>query len=530
MVRWFGPFVKEWLSHSETKLKEWVKSALEHDTLERVSPQLAHSSSILDIYTSFQQLLDVLKDLDWSNELESNRFYYAVFYDMVGALYRYAQLSTEAMVRFLSITREYQLPPASKMAKIGKFRVTIPKMYRKKKGSSPSGQTRLTSPMIMLLLNMFAIPGRFESLVNCIPQVHDPTLVSHDDDILDARRFLFSLTIIGGSLRPTRPLIAEAYIKITNSQGKDIAITNHIRQSQSPVWNENTLALHDAHSTSLTVGIWHRIEGQKDSLYGVGQLETRGIKSGPLTQTVNFGKNGSLNISMEVLGESREILCSIIKWICENTARKMINLLVDQVFSLLMKLSHDFRDRIHELSLKYKSNFIKTNFFKDRIEPLSSQEVEDIEEYLAPLFDYLNSNLEVLMANMNEDLALEVVLGTWNRFIADAEALIVPSLLEDAKERKPWDERRFQFFSKFVSIAYDFFMGDGEGLSKQALHSRNYLQLKGIMTHYFDSKQDLINAYLDMDIASDTDWILKLIKMKGGKDFVEDALKKQVQG
>lgn len=74
---------------------------------------------------------------------------------------------------------------------------------------------------------------------------------------------------------------------------------------------------------------------------------------------------------------------------------------------------------------------------------------------MAPLFDYLNSNLEVLMANMQEDLALEVVLGTWDRFVADAEALIVPSLLEDAKERKQWDERRFQFFTKFMSVNWN---------------------------------------------------------------------------
>ena len=349
MVRWFGPFVKEWLSYSEAKLVEWVKSALDHDKLDRISSNLAHSSSVLDIFTSFQQLLDVLKDLDWPNEYESNRFYFAVFYDTIGALYRYSQLSLEAMVRRLSVTREFQPPPASKKAKIGKFRVTIPKMYRKKAGPVPSGQTRLSSETCMLLLNIFAVPDRFGALVNCIPHINDPASVATvpDDDIVDARRFLFSITILDGNLRTTRPYISEVYVKITNSQGKELGMTSAIRQCKLPVWNEVTMALHDTSSSKLTIGIWHRIEGQKDSLYAVGQLATDGIKSGRLTQIVNFENYGSINLSLEILGESREVLCSIINWICENTEKKMISLLVDQVLlhinlSFLMIFEKEF--------------------------------------------------------------------------------------------------------------------------------------------------------------------------------------------
>lgn len=73
-------------------------------------------------------------------------------------------------------------------------------------------------------------------------------------------------------------------------------------------------------------------------------------------------------------------------------------------------------------------------------------------------------------------------------------------------------------------------MGDGEGLSKESLQTKNYLQLKNIISHYFDTKADLVNAFLEMQNLSDADWILKLIKMKGGAGFVEDALKRQIQG
>ncbi|KAJ3326874.1 hypothetical protein HDU91_004527, partial [Kappamyces sp. JEL0680] len=122
MVKWFGPFVREWLSYSEGKLVQWVESALAQDNLQRTAAHAPHSSSVLDIFTSFQQLVDFLKDLDWPDEIENRRFYFAVFYDTLGALYRYCQLSTELLVRTLGTTRAFQPPPPSKTAKLGKLK------------------------------------------------------------------------------------------------------------------------------------------------------------------------------------------------------------------------------------------------------------------------------------------------------------------------------------------------------------------------------------------------------------------------
>lgn len=68
-------------------------------------------------------------------------------------------------------------------------------------------------------------------------------------------------------------------------------------------------------------------------------------------------------------------------------------------------------------------------------------------------------------------------------------------------------------------------MGDGQGLSKTALQTRLYVSLHLIMQNYFISKEDAANRYLQSnDEALDKLWLLKLIKMKGGKDFVESQL------
>ena len=74
-------------------------------------------------------------------------------------------------------------------------------------------------------------------------------------------------------------------------------------------------------------------------------------------------------------------------------------------------------------------------------------------------------------------------------------------------------------------IANEFFNGDGQGLSKDALHTRSFISLQLLMTHYFLSKEEVATMFLQSkDEPVDKLWLLKLIKMKGGKEFVESHL------
>ncbi|KAI8900080.1 hypothetical protein BC833DRAFT_583224 [Globomyces pollinis-pini] len=134
-----------------------------------------------------------------------------------------------------------------------------------------------------------------------------------------------------------------------------------------------------------------------------------------------------------------------------------------------------------------------------------------------------------MMATLGETIAFEVVLGVWNQLVDHAEAMIVPSLGDDPKDRKQWDIRRFNFFLKFMEIATEFFVVDGEGLDVETLETPSYQSLKSIMENYFKTKSELQEEYLALEDRSDANWMLKLIKMKGGKDFVDDMLRTLIQ-
>ncbi|KXS22372.1 hypothetical protein M427DRAFT_150672 [Gonapodya prolifera JEL478] len=72
---WFAPFVSKWLDVTEAKTAEWVDAAVRNDTFKPVlPPSVLHSTSVVDIFSSFHQALDFIETLKWENPLTKGKF------------------------------------------------------------------------------------------------------------------------------------------------------------------------------------------------------------------------------------------------------------------------------------------------------------------------------------------------------------------------------------------------------------------------------------------------------------------------
>ena len=183
-----------------------------------------------------------------------------------------------------------------------------------------------------VLLNIFALPPRFTELIKSIPELNDPRSENESQgNILDSDRFLFCITILNGNLKPVRTRMTEIAVKVTNNIGKEQGMTAYIQQNKQMSWNESIYGLHNKHSSTLTLGIWHHIEGQKDALYSIGQISTAGVKENVLEGKVKFENYGHIYVRLERLRDHPTALVTITKWIVDSTTAKMINLLVEQV-------------------------------------------------------------------------------------------------------------------------------------------------------------------------------------------------------
>ncbi|KAI8854209.1 hypothetical protein BC829DRAFT_380613 [Chytridium lagenaria] len=73
ICEWFRPFMKDWLKVSESKIALWVQNAIRLDNFSQLV-ELGASSSVLDIFTSFQQQIDFLIKLGWPDPEEQEQF------------------------------------------------------------------------------------------------------------------------------------------------------------------------------------------------------------------------------------------------------------------------------------------------------------------------------------------------------------------------------------------------------------------------------------------------------------------------
>lgn len=216
-------------------------------------------------------------------------------------------------------------------------------------------------------------------------------------------------------------------------------------------------------------------------------------------------------------------------------------------------MCYDLRDRVHPVTLNYKApSALGKIMGKNAPAELSKEDEEEIEANLTSIFEFLNVNLELLTDHLDESLSLKIVQGVWEKFIKTSELMIVPTLGDDQKDRKPWDDRRLNFFCRYIDAAKYFFSpGEDEGLSREQIEIKPFNQLNLIMKYYQAPKQELQSLYMDMvsklpsrhtgspstidlksgsGVHTDFDWILKLLKMRGQEQFVTQQLKERCDG
>ncbi|KAL2915230.1 hypothetical protein HK105_205095 [Polyrhizophydium stewartii] len=595
MSSWFKSFVRQWLERSESKIREWVRNAIEVDECVRLSDTVLHSTSILDIFTSFQQQIDFVRSLDWPNEAESQLFFSRLLQEVCECISRYVVITKEKLLQEFSELRSKQpVKRRETTARIGKIKIKIktPKLKSSKTPESQEVHYRFSSKTCVRLENVNSLFPRFEELVRTVPHPRgdqprsSPT--SEGNLFYGDPRYTVRVTIARGHrFTPMRPWNTRVSCRVSSSTGRELGRTSELVQSSNPQWDERVYAIMSEREVSggLRFGLVHHVPGRSESLFAVGQLHVEGLRAvmdmdDGLETLIQLGSYGKLLVRVHVSRiEDTNFLVSMTEWVTSAALDGFVECFVDQICM-------DVRDRVHPITLKYKTQAL-TNFMnKSKLfqrgddDSANSVDQDEVAADLAPFFDFLNANLEILTENVEEELAFRIIGRIWNRVVEIAEAMVVPSLGEDPKERKPWDSRRFQFFKLCIQNTESFFESDGEGLPATMIQTPAYRRLQFIIASYEMPRATLLETYeqykqellvqlrqqapmhpavqhqqensrhvrdstraaqaamgnggsggappqvqkIDM---SDLDWLLKLLKMRGLKDFVDSELRER---
>ncbi|KAI9347256.1 hypothetical protein BDR26DRAFT_951860 [Obelidium mucronatum] len=172
LVELFRPYVEEFLRLSETNIKQWVQRSIDLDDFALQST--GHSSSVIDIFTSFQQQIDFIIDLSWPSEIDTRIFIGKMLENITAGIEEYIDLTKESIENDLknhlprsfstsSASSQTQSPPGSPSQL--KFKLKV-----RKEGPPVDPTERRISPVSCVKLsNIEAVVARFDSLLDSIP-------------------------------------------------------------------------------------------------------------------------------------------------------------------------------------------------------------------------------------------------------------------------------------------------------------------------------------------------------------------------
>jgi hypothetical protein len=74
--KFFEPFVWRWLHDTEEQITQWCINSIAEDDFQAIDPdgEIYYSSSIKDIFSSFNESVDFLRGLRWTDELPGANF------------------------------------------------------------------------------------------------------------------------------------------------------------------------------------------------------------------------------------------------------------------------------------------------------------------------------------------------------------------------------------------------------------------------------------------------------------------------
>ncbi|KAJ3381727.1 hypothetical protein HDU84_004891, partial [Entophlyctis sp. JEL0112] len=566
IVEWFRVFVQAFVELSDTKINEWVENAVSVDDFQSLIS--GHSSSVLDIFTSFQQQLDFVMSLNWPSEIDVSIFIGNLIENIGFGLEKYVQLMKKLITSDLSSDQLKNLTnstSSSPKPQKKRFRLRV----RKEGPPVDPSEIRIDEKSCIQLSNIDCLVDPFDKLVETIPKEYQKhTAFQLSSKPQANHRFAGILTLLSAKdINVSRPFalllsfrvqtISDKSANAAAPFGREIGRTSKKHQSKLITFTDTDYAsipllLNYAEITNgLELCVIHHLPHSLNGKQFVSSDDGFAVASARFhLMAAMFESGQSTTFKVNIFGgfvtfrfsSQSDFVASTVRtrivYVTNRTMEDASNVVVD-------KLCFDLRVRLKDASADHKKSVIIANNIanlfaskeskKQLLTPRSSSEIPNetaVDAKLSPFLNFIDANLAVLANHIHSlELADRVFIEIWARFIQIVESLIVPNLGDDngiLDRKKKWEESRVAFVGHALLLVKDFLHSDGKGLPHKQMETESFEQLRQILKYYSWQRKDLQRKHqLEMSGVTDwsDEWCLKLLKLKGCPlDYLNDTV------
>lgn len=523
------------------KILEVIDSSIKNETWEVLNEEANFSNSVFDIFKMVNESVGLFKKLEWENEYQIAKVITFLLKSFSDGLTFYSNTLLHLIEDDLIRDDADLLPQEDENREPSDFRQSIDKATKTQHTWSFHGmKNALKSVPTVTVPKPYQFKKRtcvlLSNLENMISKINDL------DEHIDADR-LSNLVqtyegnrskrqITNGEKQQLHQLYTIRVISAENIKGyssdglsngfvslvdtskqREIGKTRVFQKSTNPNWDEEfevEIPINNVRSISML--IWHRPSGKFQSL---GNYDLCG-KCSLVLDSKRFTHDGFPNeVALEL--DTQGILYLNVSLESEK---------IDALFSMgrAYRTLSRARDRAIELITSKFSAFVSYAFSRATLKevcgasgtiPASNDVVYDA---ILPLFDYLNSNLNILASTLSQSLLFKVMLRAWACILKSADNLLLPPLSMARGKRlsgsktfwgtamsnalggsyavpgygRALTQREMEtVFAWLDALCVDFFHNNGEGPPLSDLKNSHYQTLLLIPVYYDKSPSEL---------------------------------------
>ncbi|KAG2232103.1 hypothetical protein INT48_006780 [Thamnidium elegans] len=498
---WFLPHVKRWLIKTNESTIEWVDNAIAEDKFQRVSDNALHSSSIIDLFSMFNQAVDFVTDLEWPNTIQHCLFE-TFLSKIIGEGIQHYCYALEDLVKYELYSNRFSLDLP---AEVRSASILEKARYQIMGGRGLQKLEGVPEDLCVKLNDIEAARGKLDRLyqvmhVDEIAQFMRQNLTSQSNYKSTQNNHLYTIKVIRAeNLQPLdKNGLSDPYVTFEIDR-KPVMRTRTVYETLNPRWDEEFDIWLSGERTVEVLAVVN----DEDVITADEECGVVWFKLSPeyyddfLTHelVLDLSPQGTLVLRISMEGEKNDIQFWFGKAFrtLKRSEHDIAGLIVDKMGPYIRRcLSRQVIDKLLKRdNVGFFSAFTRAT--SKQVDP----DLQDCENAIAPLLDFLESNLKILSNNLSEVNIHTVVLKVWQEILRTLDSILLPPLSEYISEVKPLDMYQLHVVFKWLELLKIFFNGgeDGDAIPLESLENETYHALLAINVSYNLDTENLIQEY-----------------------------------
>ncbi|EPS30894.1 hypothetical protein POX_b02109 [Penicillium oxalicum] len=511
-------FVWRWLRLTDQSVMDWVNQAIRQDQFtvrgdeqaEIVPEDKRHSVSVIDIFRSYNQVVENLIGLGWDDDFQYAKFMTALSKSMGKGVAKYCESLEQMFAREMDkLTPEQEAAlnqtTQEKLMQFAKDTWTNKDRIEPFQFSSESLVKLNNIEYALTQLDRLEQEINVDACADVIAKNTPPQLKK----VRKSTTYVFTIKVVeaedlkacdmnGGS---------DPYVVLTDEYQKRIAKTRIIYNNLNPRW-EDAVDITTQGPLNIIATIWDWDAVGDHDYVGRTSIKLDPVHFSdflPREYWLDLDTQGRLLLRVSMEGERDDIQFYFGKAFrtLKRTERDMTRRITEKLSAYI---SHCLSRRtlksllsrgIGSLSMSTVSNFLNRN----RGPPASTgPTAADVENALDPLFSYFNDNFAIMNKTLTEEAMRMVMARLWKEVLATIESLLVPPLSDKPSHQKPLTVQEVDIVSRWLVLLLNFFhavdeeTGEAGGVPLDILKSPKYHEIQSVNFFYFEPTENLIRT------------------------------------